>query len=159
MSNHKFRFETWDGHQADSFPIRLRFEGWVDQTDSDPNHKFRFETWMDQADSFPIRLRFEGWVDQTDSDPNHKFRFEDLGGPGPIRSRFISVSRAGWTRPIRTLNHKFRFETWVDQADSFPIRLRFEGWDGPDRFGPESQISFRDLGAHPGRFISNSSPV
>ncbi len=52
--NHKSRFETWVD-QADSFPIRLRFEDWVDQADSDPNHKFRFETWeLTQADSSPI---------------------------------------------------------------------------------------------------------
>jgi hypothetical protein len=77
--NHKFRFETWVVTQADSSPIRLRFETWVvTQADSYPNHKFRFETWVvTQADSSPIRLRFETWVvTQADSYPSHNFRFE-----------------------------------------------------------------------------------
>uniref|UniRef100_A0A2N9G766 Uncharacterized protein n=1 Tax=Fagus sylvatica TaxID=28930 RepID=A0A2N9G766_FAGSY len=138
-------------NQADSFPIRLRFEGWVDQTDSDPNHKFRFETWVDQADSFPVRLRFEGWVDQTDSDPNHKFPFRDLDGLGrfvpnssPFRGlggpdRFgpesqISVSRPGWTRPIRSQFVSVSRAGWTR-----PIRTRITnfvsrpGWTRPIR--------------------------
>uniref|UniRef100_A0A2N9HDJ2 Uncharacterized protein n=1 Tax=Fagus sylvatica TaxID=28930 RepID=A0A2N9HDJ2_FAGSY len=125
------------------------------------NHKFRFETWVvTQADSFPIRLRFEGWVVTQDRfGPESQISFRDLGGPGPIRSRFVSVSRAGWTRPIRT-----RITNFVSRP----------GWS-PGRFVPDSS-PFRDLGGHPGpirtritnfvsrpgwspgRFVPDSSP-
>jgi hypothetical protein len=122
--NPKSRFETWVD-QADSFPIRLRFKGWVDQTDSDPNHKSRFETWVDQADSFPIRLRFEGWVDQTDSDPDHKFRFEtwvDQADSFPIGSLDSSQVRS----PLNLFGLRFqtveitRFAAWVVPKSDHP---------------------------------------
>ena len=113
--NHNPRFETWVVTQADSSPIRLRFETWVvSQADSYPNHNPCFETWVvTQADSSPIRLRSETWVvTQADSYPNHNPRFETW-----------VVTQADLS-PIR-----LRFETWVvTQADSPPIRLCFETW-------------------------------
>uniref|UniRef100_A0A2N9H255 Uncharacterized protein n=1 Tax=Fagus sylvatica TaxID=28930 RepID=A0A2N9H255_FAGSY len=91
---------------------------------------------------------------------------EDNFQNGRFVPRFVSVSRAGWTRPIRTRITNFvsrpgwtrpiRSRSQISSPDGLGIR-RFEGWVDQTDFGPESQISFRDLGG-PGRFVPDSSP-